>query len=76
MRPRASKLVCHPALRNTGWLSRGATSTIVEVPLAPLSRRRMKTQEGRVRNLAGHEATDTGLAYAPVSQAHGHHHTV
>ena len=23
----------------------------------------------------GHEATDTGLAYAPVSQAHGHHHT-
>ena len=24
----------------------------------------------------GHEATDTGLAYAPVSQAHGHHHTV
>ena len=24
----------------------------------------------------GHEATDTGLAYAPVSQAHGHHHIV
>ena len=24
----------------------------------------------------GHEATDTGLAYAPVSQAHGHHHVV
>ena len=24
---------------------------------------------------SGHEATDTGLAYAPVSQAHGHHHT-
>ena len=23
----------------------------------------------------GHEASDTGLAYAPVSQAHGHHHT-
>ena len=23
----------------------------------------------------GHEATDTGLAYAPVSEAHGHHHT-
>ena len=23
----------------------------------------------------GHEATDTGLAYAPVSQEHGHHHT-
>ena len=23
----------------------------------------------------GHEATDTELAYAPVSQAHGHHHT-
>ena len=23
----------------------------------------------------GHEATDTGLAYAPLSQAHGHHHT-
>ena len=22
----------------------------------------------------GHEATDTGLAYAPVSQAHGHNH--
>ena len=24
----------------------------------------------------GHEAMDTGLAYAPVSQAHGHHHSV
>ena len=24
----------------------------------------------------GHEATDTGRAYAPVSQAHGHHHSV
>ena len=24
----------------------------------------------------GHEATDTGHAYAPVSQAHGHHHIV
>ena len=24
----------------------------------------------------GHEATDTGFAYAPVSQAHGHHHSV
>ena len=22
----------------------------------------------------GHEATETGLAYAPVSQAHGHNH--
>ena len=29
-------------------------------------------------NVAGvaHEATDTGLAYAPVSQAHGHNHIV
>ena len=26
--------------------------------------------------LCGHEATDTGLAYAPVSQAHGHNHIV
>ena len=24
----------------------------------------------------GHEATDTRLAYAPVSQAHGHHQSV
>ena len=24
----------------------------------------------------GHEATDTGFAYAPVSQAHGHYHSV
>ena len=28
-----------------------------------------------VHRAKGHEATDTGLAYAPVSQAHGHHHT-
>ena len=28
------------------------------------------------RRPLGHEATDTGFAYAPVSQAHGHHHTV
>ena len=26
--------------------------------------------------LWGHEATETGLAYAPVSQAHGHNHIV
>ena len=25
---------------------------------------------------SGHEATETGLAYAPVSQAHGHNHIV
>ena len=31
--------------------------------------------QARVRTRGGHEATDTGLAYAPVSQAHGHHHT-
>ena len=24
----------------------------------------------------GHEATDTGLAYAPMSQAHGHNHII
>ena len=24
----------------------------------------------------GHEATETGFAYAPVSQAHGHNHIV
>ena len=24
----------------------------------------------------GHEATETGLAYAPVSEAHGHNHIV
>ena len=37
----------------------------------------------RVRHVAmhgtlsgGHEATETGLAYAPVSQAHGHNHIV
>ena len=24
----------------------------------------------------GHEATETGLAYAPASQAHGHNHIV
>ena len=26
--------------------------------------------------LGGHEATETGLAYAPVSQVHGHNHIV
>ena len=29
-----------------------------------------------VQGAMGHEATDTGFAYAPVSQAHGHHHSV
>ena len=29
-----------------------------------------------VERLEGHEATETGLAYAPVSQAHGHNHIV
>ena len=27
-----------------------------------------------VHRVWGHEATDSELAYAPVSQAHGHHH--
>ena len=27
-------------------------------------------------SFSGHEATETGLAYAPVSQAHGHNHIV
>ena len=33
---------------------------------------------GKIRSgpYMGHGATDTGLAYAPVSQAHGHHHIV
>ena len=33
--------------------------------------------DGELDNAAwgGHEATDTGFAYAPVSQSHGHHHT-
>ena len=31
---------------------------------------------GGARVGRGHEATDTGLAYAPVSQAHGHNHIV
>ena len=26
--------------------------------------------------IEGHEATETGFAYAPVSQAHGHNHIV
>ena len=30
----------------------------------------------RLRSRGGHEATETGLAYAPVSQAHGHNHIV
>jgi hypothetical protein len=29
-------------------------------------------QEGGIAK--GHEATETGFAYAPVSQAHGHNH--
>ena len=54
-------------------------------PLIPLTRRTGgggvalmgRTEGGGVgtNEAHGHEATDTGLAYAPVSQAHGHHHT-
>ena len=29
---------------------------------------------GGAKSDAGHEATETGFAYAPVSQAHGHNH--
>ena len=32
--------------------------------------------EGGEHGRRGHEATETGLAYAPVSQAHGHNHIV
>ena len=32
--------------------------------------------ETRRDGVRGHEATETGFAYAPVSQAHGHNHGV
>ena len=37
-------------------------------------REHLDTMQGHVYR--GHEATETGLAYAPVSQAHGHNHIV
>ena len=43
-----------------------------EAKLASL--REEGAEEERIR--WGHEATETGLAYAPVSQAHGHNHIV
>ena len=43
---------------------------VVPVPWAKESGGRPQGGERR-----GHEATDTGIAYAPVSHAHGHHHT-
>ena len=35
-----------------------------------------KMEARNMNVVAGHEATETGLAYAPVSQAHGHNHIV
>ena len=48
-----------------GWGTGGATTIGPDATHPPAT----------CQNL-GHEVTDTGLAYAPVSQAHGHHHTV
>ena len=59
----------------------------LRAPLVPMERRAPLApmdSEGRhlwqltagQRPPRGHEATDTGFAYAPVSQAHGHHHSV
>ena len=50
----------------------------IEHTLGPLSRREGGSGGGGrgAAKKGGHEATDTGLAYAPVSQAHGHQHTV
>ena len=44
------------------------------IPYATL-RLGLRGGEGRDLLEWGHEAKNTGLAYAPVSQAHGHHHT-
>ena len=35
-----------------------------------------KVENGGKWAKMGHEATNTGFAYAPVSQAHGHHHSL
>ena len=41
-----------------------------------LGLRKQPYRLNQVRDGGGHEATETGFAYAPVSQAHGHNHIV
>ena len=53
---------------------RGVDAPILVVAAMPLWPPLPLPVPGR-RRRRGHEATDTGLAYAPVSQAHGHHHS-
>ena len=66
---------------NMGGSRGGISSTGTHANLVGLSSpmRRMYSSAllgiGNGAKCSGHEATDTGLAYAPVSQAHGHHHT-
>ena len=60
---------CHlPALLGRHWTCMFAKAWVFRVQLI-----RTITQNG---GGGGHEATETGLAYAPVSQAHGHNHIV
>ena len=52
-------------------ISRG----ILTLPTTPNPRRKTSSLIRCISDF-GHEATDTRFAYAPVSQAHGHHHSV
>ena len=60
-------LACAPASSIFGFKHR------LDVPPPPIC----PSPQGRrfPPSPEGHEAADTGLAYAPVSQAHGHHHS-
>ena len=63
VKPRAKR----PSAASTG----GRLPTVLMRPPPPPAQLSVKTEGG-----GGHEATETGLAYAPVSQAHGHNHIV
>ena len=61
----------------TGLYSRGGGATPRSwTPTTPTINCWPEAPLGGGAMVGGHEATETGLAYAPVSQAHGHNHIV
>ena len=68
-RPSGSQLGASP--RPEPLVGRGYVTSVPACPCLAVS-----CCSTHARFARGHEATDTGLTYAPVSQAHGHHHIV
>ena len=71
--------ICSQFIDSVPMLEKARAASQVEMKLSVLLERRSEWEANFVAKYGielGHEATENGLAYAPVSQAHGHNHIV